>query len=166
MSEEEVSQEGKTLVEVFAGEKKKAGRPAGSKNKPKVSRFSKENELLKRIAELEATLAKGRYNQVLHDATQEILKEPKPDSGTIWHGKPNSDAPPMPAMEPDMGDKTPAVVEWYRDYWPEEYARRYKDRKTHLVEKPRKPRDDDDLPDAREMKITHEKDLNTDPRFY
>lgn len=37
-----------------------------------------------------------------------------------------------PAQDPSLGDKTPAVVEWYRDNQPEEFARRYHGRKTHL----------------------------------
>lgn len=46
--------------------------------------------------------------------------------------------PPCPAAGP-FGDLTPAVVEWYRDYHPEEFERRYirpghpkGPRKTHL----------------------------------
>jgi hypothetical protein len=38
---------------------------------------------------------------------------------------------PIP-HDPMMGDKTPAVVEWYRDNDPAEFARRYHGRKTHL----------------------------------
>jgi hypothetical protein len=34
-------------------------------------------------------------------------------------------APPCPPMEKKFGDKTPAVVEWYRQYRPEEYKTRY-----------------------------------------
>ena len=50
---------------------------------------------------------------------------------------PASSAPAIPACppcDPAMGDKTPAVVEWYRDHAPEEFKRRYGNgrRKTHL----------------------------------
>jgi hypothetical protein len=31
-----------------------------------------------------------------------------------------------------LGDKTPAYVEWLRDNDPEEFARRYSGRRTHL----------------------------------
>jgi hypothetical protein len=33
--------------------------------------------------------------------------------------------PPRPKMDPAKGDKTPAVVEWYRQYKPEEYKVKY-----------------------------------------
>jgi hypothetical protein len=37
-----------------------------------------------------------------------------------------------PALDPEMGDKTPAYVEWLRDNAPVEFQRRYAGRKTHL----------------------------------
>jgi len=37
--------------------------------------------------------------------------------------------------DPAQGDKTPAVVEWYRDHAPAEYKRRYAGRKTHLEDR-------------------------------
>jgi hypothetical protein len=36
---------------------------------------------------------------------------------------------PLPG-DPSMGDKTPAVMDWYREHAPEEYARRYGNRVT------------------------------------
>jgi hypothetical protein len=42
---------------------------------------------------------------------------------------------PKHLEDPAMGDKTPAVVEWYRDNDPEEYHRRYAGRKTHLEDR-------------------------------
>lgn len=42
------------------------------------------------------------------------------------------DIPPCPTADPRWGDKTPEVVEWYRNHDPEEYARRYEGRQTHL----------------------------------
>jgi hypothetical protein len=42
--------------------------------------------------------------------------------------------PPCPEQDPQFGDLTPSVVEWYHEYQPEEYKARYVDRerKTHL----------------------------------
>lgn len=37
-----------------------------------------------------------------------------------------------PDMDPMLGDKTPAYVEWLRDNAPVEFRRRYAGRKTHL----------------------------------
>ena len=38
---------------------------------------------------------------------------------------PAAGIPPRPKMTPQAGDKTPAVVEWYRKYKPAEYRARY-----------------------------------------
>lgn len=51
------------------------------------------------------------------------LKEKKPAA---------PDAGQPPEQDPMLGDKTPEFVEWLRDHDPEEFARRYKDRRTHL----------------------------------
>jgi hypothetical protein len=40
--------------------------------------------------------------------------------------------PPPPALDPQAGDKTPAYVEWLRQYHPEEYVARFSTRKHHL----------------------------------
>lgn len=37
--------------------------------------------------------------------------------------------PPCPAEDLRYGDKTPAVVAWYREHQPEEFERRYANRK-------------------------------------
>jgi hypothetical protein len=42
---------------------------------------------------------------------------------------------PQSLEDSAQGDKTPAVVEWYRDNAPEEYLRRYSGRKTHLEDR-------------------------------
>lgn len=51
--------------------------------------------------------------------------------------KPAKEKKPAPATEPPeqdpmLGDKTPEYVEWLRDHDPEEYAKRYQGRRTHL----------------------------------
>jgi hypothetical protein len=46
--------------------------------------------------------------------------------------EPKKDIPPAPEMEQMLGDKTPAYVEWMRDYHPQEFAIRYAGRRTHL----------------------------------
>ena len=40
--------------------------------------------------------------------------------------------PPEPPMDPRLGDKTPAYMQWLGTYFPEKYRARYKGRKTHL----------------------------------
>lgn len=42
------------------------------------------------------------------------------------------DIPPAPELDPQAGDKTPAYVEWLREWHPEEYAERFSHRKHHL----------------------------------
>jgi len=39
--------------------------------------------------------------------------------------KPDEDEPPCPKTTIEAGDKTPAVVEWFKKYRPKEYAVRY-----------------------------------------
>ena len=46
--------------------------------------------------------------------------------------KPKQDIPPRPEMDPMLGDKTIALVEWLRDYAPEEFQKAYAGRSTHL----------------------------------
>lgn len=46
--------------------------------------------------------------------------------------EPKKAVPPMPPIDKMLGDKTPEVIEWYREYQPEEYAKRYAGRKFEL----------------------------------
>ena len=44
----------------------------------------------------------------------------------------SSQATVPPELDPLLGDKTPAYVEWLRDNAPVEFHRRYAGRRTHL----------------------------------
>jgi len=44
----------------------------------------------------------------------------------------SEEIPPCPDTLPEFGSKTPAVVEWYQKYHPEEFIRKYVNRLTHL----------------------------------
>lgn len=46
--------------------------------------------------------------------------------------EPKQNIPPAPELDPMLGDKTPAFVEWMRDYHPQDFAIRYAGRRTHL----------------------------------
>jgi len=46
--------------------------------------------------------------------------------------EPKQDIPPRPEMDPMLGDKTIELVEWLRDYAPEEFQKTYAGRETHL----------------------------------
>lgn len=46
--------------------------------------------------------------------------------------KTDKEIPPAPDMDPMLGDKTPAYVEWVRDNDPAEFKSRYSGRTTHL----------------------------------
>jgi hypothetical protein len=66
-----------------------------------------------------------------HPAAVRFLNEKeKPVKSVALKGAPRDDVneaeiPKRPKMDPQFGDKTPAVVEWYRRYKPEEYKVRY-----------------------------------------
>lgn len=78
----------------------------------------------------------------------------------------------MPEEDPLLGDKTPAIVEWYQKYDPEEFERRYvkRHRKTHLRKMSRPRSEDLDYDDeGRAMKkfiISSEPGLIAEPRQY
>lgn len=43
--------------------------------------------------------------------------------------KAEAEVPPCPPEDPRYGDKTVAVVAWFKEYRPEEFARRYAGRR-------------------------------------
>lgn len=53
-----------------------------------------------------------------------IIRE-SDDTPTPKAAAPARVIPPMPKKNPRLGDKTPAVVDWYKRYKPEEYRARY-----------------------------------------
>ena len=67
--------------------------------------------------------------------TEEYLASPGVRVENVaFRGRPLPDPLPegFPEIDPLAGDKTPAVVEWFRDNDPQEYIARYHLRKTHL----------------------------------
>jgi hypothetical protein len=42
---------------------------------------------------------------------------------------PPQDVPPEPEMDPRLGDKTPAYMEWLAKFYPEDFKKRYAGRK-------------------------------------
>ena len=73
------------------------------------------------IAEIQAA------RNLLQQTEYAMGHKPKAEKVTPFH--------PRDIEDPSMGDKTPAVVEWYRDHAPEEFKRRYSGRKTHLEDR-------------------------------
>lgn len=76
-------------------------------------------------------MKRAQVNAVAKFLNNLIAGEPEPDAGAESAASPPT-PPACPPMDPALGDKTPEVVEWYRDHDPEEYQRRYRGRKTHL----------------------------------
>ncbi len=65
------------------------------------------------------------------NAVTEISEAPSPAPVAEEQPAPSADLsaiPPRPEEIPSLGDKTPDVIRWYRDYNPSEFARRYKGR--------------------------------------
>jgi hypothetical protein len=58
------------------------------------------------------------------------------------------DIPEPPPMDPALGDKTPAYMEWYRQHHPDEYERKYRGRRTHLTKNINPHITGEDVPDT------------------
>lgn len=72
--------------------------------------------------------ASRAWNSVAPAVEEKVVPSEEPKAGENDELNP-SDIPPMPAIDPTKGDKTPEVIRWYRDYRPQEFERRYKGRK-------------------------------------
>ena len=179
MSEEEQPQ-GKTLVEVLTQPaetpviRKKPGRPKGWKKKQRVdfkpmeAADKSEMDLLKEeLQTLRNQMSKMRGYQT------EALVRPAVVENVAFKGRPLPDPLPegFPEIDPLAGDKTPAVVEWFRDNDPEEFAIRYRTRKTHLRANQKTPNPefitDEETGQRRKMMMpSSDPNLNTSARTY
>ncbi len=59
------------------------------------------------------------YNSSAQLPSDVIAEASEPDSPAVAVAP---DAPPMPPIDPTLGTKTPAVVEWYKRHAPEAWA--------------------------------------------
>lgn len=86
-----------------------------------IGRYDRETKVVRIVPEwAKFRPAMIRFLNAEEIAIESILLEgDKPDS------VPAAGIPPRPKMTVEAGDKTPAVVEWYRKYKPAEYKARY-----------------------------------------
>lgn len=133
--------------------------PAKPEGHPDIMQFVKErskdyatleheNEMLRiklENAELRAKLAESKTAPAAVASVSQagVVARPMPTKDEIPKG-----LPPMPKVDPAAGDKTPEVVAWFKKYWPEEYALRYKGRKTVFDDLRRRNPDADDAEQA------------------
>lgn len=65
------------------------------------------------------------------EESRDEASDPQPEGVAMFSEDPDANPkewgtiPPCPDEDPNEGDKTAAVVEWYRAYHPEEFAKRY-----------------------------------------
>lgn len=124
---------GKTLVEVLAG---------GTHNTKELDTI----ELLhQELADLRAKLRDIETGKRA-EKTFGLAPQPPQPENQPFKGRPLPNPLPkgFPAVDPLSGDKTPEVVEWFRDNDPQEFEERYKGRKTHLRESLKYEKDDDE----------------------
>lgn len=155
--------------------RKKRGRPKGWKKQPidfkpreePAAEVDTESILKKELAYL-----RGKVRELETGKRAEKMfglppQPPQPES-PAFKGRPLPSPLPkgFPEIDPLSGDKTPAVVEWFRDNDPDEFAERYKGRKTHLRATLHQESDEDDKP--LKVKISRGSDptLNTSARTY
>lgn len=104
-----------------------------------LSELRKQNDEFRRrleAIEIGSPAAQGGPTLAEVQAAKAILSQAEAAMGI---SQPKVVAPmplhPKKIEDPLQGDKTPAVVEWYKANAPEEYDRRYAGRKTHLEDR-------------------------------
>jgi len=64
--------------------------------------------------------------------TEVVEAQEPPQEEAVVEEKVAEEIPPCPKSQPEFGSKTPAIVEWYQKYHPEEFISKYAGRLTHL----------------------------------
>lgn len=91
-------------------------------------------EIRKQLSEKrQETPAKGTISDI--QAARSLLQQIDFAMGVKPKAEPVTPFHPKDIEDPLQGDKTPAVVEWYKANAPEEYKRRYSGRKTHMEDR-------------------------------
>ena len=154
--------------------RKKRGRPKGWKRQDfqpvELAKVDDEVLLLKRELQHLQNKITAMSNRSGREETVPRVTIENP----AFKGRPLPDDLPAAALDlidPQAGDKTPAFVEWLRDNRPEEFAERYKTRRTHLRARGEQKNPDYILDEesGRRIKLmarTQDNSLNTTPRAY
>jgi hypothetical protein len=85
-------------------------------------------------------------------ADPKVVEFPQVHTEEAMRAEVDTSVPPAPAMNPRLGDKTPEYVLWMQVYHPEEYEKKYKDRRTHISTGGEPFRGKGDIP-ANQMRI-------------
>jgi hypothetical protein len=100
-----------------------------------VAKYERKSKTLRLIREFS-----GYRRPVIHFLNQNEL----PHEVVVFDGAEipkdiagQKNIPPKPKKNPRLGDKTPALVEWYKKYAPAEYEARYGIKGTAMVKKQR-----------------------------
>ncbi len=80
----------------------------------------------KRLAIVVGKFWKGLCAPAAESAQPVAIPSPEDTVTEAGYVSFQGDVPPMPPIDPMLGTKTPAVVEWYRTYKPEEWANMHK----------------------------------------
>lgn len=154
--------------------RKKRGRPKGWKRQDfqpvELAKVDDEVLLLKRELQHLQNKITAMSNRSGREETVPRVTIENP----AFKGRPLPDDLPVEAqllIDPQFGDKTPKFVEWLRDNRPEEFAERYRNRRTHLRPQPPINKSDYILDEEsgrriKQMARTQDNSLNTTPRTY